>query len=41
LPDDEMPIIESGPFKGERPELIQNSLGVLNRLIPSIGGNIQ
>jgi len=30
-----MPMIAEGPFKGERVELIQNSLGIMNRLIPS------
>lgn len=39
LPDDMMPTIEEGPFKGEHCEMIMNSLGVLNRLIPlTLGG---
>jgi len=35
VPDDEMPIVESGPFKGLRAEICLNPLGVYNRLNPS------
>lgn len=35
LPDEEMPEIEEGPFKGTRADIIVNSLGVVNRKNPS------
>lgn len=35
LPDEAMPRVESGPFKGEICHVIMNSLGIFNRLIPS------
>ena len=38
LPDEMMPEIEKGPFKGQRMEVIANALGIFNRLIPLIAG---
>ena len=34
LPDEMMPEIEEGPFKGQRIEVMANALGIFNRLIP-------
>lgn len=35
VPDDEMPVIKEGPFKGERAEICLSPNGVFNRLNPS------
>jgi DNA-directed RNA polymerase beta subunit len=35
LPDEEMPTVEEGPFKGLRADICLNPLGVFNRLNPS------
>ena len=32
LPDEEMPMIEEGPLKGTRAEIILNPLGIIGRI---------